>query len=464
MMSRKPFIKIIDFILFFLFILAALSGFFLFTKENFELNCRLIVFLFIIFILFVLMIYLIRIRFKLKADFSKIMKIVHTYSYFVKQNEKTDRSLQFYFSESFAIYRLFYSIFNNMETLAEDIGVQKEVLRKEISDLNEELEKLINSIQTGIAILDLEDEKIVYSNRIFEEIYSKVKLDIKDLLLNLESENGSIIRVDDEKIYRSKISFLLPGKFMIELTDVSKEEKIIYYLKKAEEFQKSLLTNLSHELRTPLTPIISLSQVLLNDSELSKENLEICRMILIGGEKLLFNINNLLFYTQFISEQDKKYSFMRESLTPVVEKTLNRSFHQAEIEKKNLAVIFEPLEEKIFYNPDLVISMVDNAFSNALKFSPDHGTIRIYFDTSSDQELKLILENQFEIHYTEEHKKIILNPFVQYDLTETRKYGGLGLGLSIIKNGCQKINLDWHIEFENQTFRIVFIFKKEDEK
>jgi signal transduction histidine kinase len=124
-----------------------------------------------------------------------------------------------------------------------------------------------------------------------------------------------------------------------------------------------------------------------------------------------------------------------------------------EIKRKEIRFQRNIGENRIIANRDLLEKVLDNMIHNAIKFAPSHSTISLS-SRNEPENFVFHISNPHEIHYSPEDKAFILKPFTQYDITDTRKYGGIGLGLFIIKNACQKMDVNWEININDQEFQI----------
>ncbi|VVB62905.1 Methanogenesis regulatory histidine kinase FilI [uncultured archaeon] len=223
--------------------------------------------------------------------------------------------------------------------------------------------------------------------------------------------------------------------------EISAHEKIEKDLMESKEAAEAavkakaaFLANMSHELRTPMNAVIGFSSLLLDDS-LTTEQKEYIEAIRKGGEALLAVIDDIL---EFSRVEKEKIELERQpfSLKHLIDESLDMVATQAN--KKGLN-----LSETIRYGtPDTIIGdhgrlrqILVNLLTNAVKFT-DKG------DVSVSVSSKAVGGNNQQIFFEVKDTGIgipkdkiseIFEPFVQVELTLSRKRDGVGLGLAITK-------------------------------
>jgi signal transduction histidine kinase len=191
------------------------------------------------------------------------------------------------------------------------------------------------------------------------------------------------------------------------------------------------LAQLSHELRSPLTPVIAMVGELeaeLPDSKPVTEALEVVRRNVELEARL---IDDLLDVTR-ISKGKLQLSF-----EPIcVHQILQRAYEicRNEIEAKNLEVIFRlrAAHANVHGDPARVQQVFWNLIKNSVKFTPERGRITIETTNPTPETIEVrIIDTGIGIEPHAIDK--IFNAFEQGQSEITRRFGGLGLGLTISK-------------------------------
>ncbi|WHX40615.1 cell wall metabolism sensor histidine kinase WalK [Mesobacillus sp. AQ2] len=207
------------------------------------------------------------------------------------------------------------------------------------------------------------------------------------------------------------------------LYDVTEQEKI-------DMERREFVANVSHELRTPLTTMRSYLEALADgawrDEEIAPNFLETTRG---ETERMIRLVNDLLQLSKLDSVD---YRLSKEWVDfPVF---FNRIIDRFEMTKEqNVAFVRELPSEAIFVeiDEDKITQVLDNIISNAMKYSPEGGTITFKVKELDDQIVASISDEGVGI--PKDNLDKIFDRFYRVDKARTRKLGGTGLGLAIAK-------------------------------
>lgn len=198
----------------------------------------------------------------------------------------------------------------------------------------------------------------------------------------------------------------------------------------AVEARNHFLAVVSHELRTPIAAMLGLMEILASRLK-SSENQLLLTNAISSAERLKLHVNDILDFSKIEAEQLKldiaTYN-LADELGPLL-----RGFEaRAQLNQVEFDVIWLP-------NPLLVVDfdalrfnqIVTNLLSNAIKFT-EQGRVVVKVDVTPEQ-LNLVVEDS-GCGMTQQQIDSIFVPFVQADSTITRRFGGTGLGMSIVAN------------------------------
>ena len=228
-------------------------------------------------------------------------------------------------------------------------------------------------------------------------------------------------------------------------------------LAEASQHKSQFLANMSHELRTPLNAIIGVSEMLREDAEALKQDLEPLDRVLGAGRHLLALINDILDLSK-IEAGRMELHLETFSLVPVIE-DVAKTIEPMATKNGNRLVIDCPANlGTIHADQTRFRQSLLNLASNANKFT-EKGTITI--SASQKQENSgdwiTVAVADTGIGMTPDQMGKLFQEFSQASSATSSKYGGTGLGLAISRRFCQMMGGDITVESEpgrGSTFTI----------
>ncbi|UCG39087.1 MAG: response regulator [bacterium] len=203
-------------------------------------------------------------------------------------------------------------------------------------------------------------------------------------------------------------------------------------LQRANEVKNKFLSIMSHELRTPLTVIIGyLSLVLEKDfGRPSRELRDILTVVKEQGNSQLGLIEDLLDLTRIESGE---FKLNRQPITVpgLIGKALENFRPKYEEKSIEIEVSVEEDTPRVHWDFQKMLQVFQNLLDNALKFTPSGGTITLTAHAKSDFVEIRVMDNGIGI--PRDSIDQIFERFYQVDSSPTRRFGGSGLGLSIVR-------------------------------
>ncbi len=203
-------------------------------------------------------------------------------------------------------------------------------------------------------------------------------------------------------------------------------------LVRANQAKANFLSIISHELKTPLSVINGFLSLILderyeNDAQHLREAVQISKR---RGEQLSRMIDELID----LSRLDARSMVLRRVPTDIgaILREVGDNF-QEEFRRRSLrfSLRLSPDLPALVCDPDKLRQVFTNLIGNALKFSPDGGEIELGAENRSDEILLTCRDTGIGIAAAERER--IFEKFYQIDSSATRRFGGAGLGLSIVR-------------------------------
>ncbi len=285
-------------------------------------------------------------------------------------------------------------------------------------------EEIIHINPAAKKLLKIENEKT------FSEIFSKYE-DInleKIMYLDNWASSRKQITVDERTINLFFAAFKnendRPAGIIVVIQDITEHVKL-------DTMRKSFIADVSHELKTPITSIMGYADTLLETSDVDEEfQKKFLGRISSEAERMAKLVTDLLTLSRFDSSQTRgeKQEF---DLGELVKYTYDGL--EIEMDKKNQQREFYVTAEvpPVYADKDGIERVVLNILTNAIKYTPEGGSIKVYVGfVYNDAYIKIIDSG---IGIPKEDLDKIYERFYRVDKSRTREMGGTGLGLSIAK-------------------------------
>jgi signal transduction histidine kinase len=228
-------------------------------------------------------------------------------------------------------------------------------------------------------------------------------------------------------------------------------------LAEASQHKSQFLANMSHELRTPLNAIIGVSEMLREDAEALKQDLEPLDRVLGAARHLLALINDILDLSK-IEAGRMELNLDSFSLAPLIDGVIKTIEPLAAKNGNQVAVHCDTAIGTMHADQMRLRQALLNLLSNANKFT-ERGTITIDARPGHEngREWITLAVTDTGIGMTAAQMEKLFQEFSQASSTTASKYGGTGLGLAISKRFCQMMGGDITVESEpgrGSTFTI----------
>jgi len=198
----------------------------------------------------------------------------------------------------------------------------------------------------------------------------------------------------------------------------------------ANTVKDEFLATLSHELRTPLTSILGWSQ-LLTDGKLDKQQTVSAIETIARNARAQGRLIDELLDISRIRTRKISLDLRVVKLAPLIQAVVDDVRPAADARSINLEAAFNSDVGAILGDPDRLQQIVWNLLTNAIKFTPKGGDVHVHLERNDSHALITVNDNGQGI--APEHLPHVFERFRQADSSNTRSNGGLGLGLSIVR-------------------------------
>lgn len=269
---------------------------------------------------------------------------------------------------------------------------------------------------------------------------------IREVFARVLSQGGGSVEVDTIIKSGIRIPYYYQGVCLtidgrnyltgigLDITEVKRTEAALKEAKEVAEAanhaKDQFIAVLSHELRTPLTPVLATVSALREQEELPgevRDDLEVIRRNVELEVQLIDDLLDVTRLSRGKLDLRQEVVDVHDCLRSVVE------ICRVEIEAMHQAVIidFQADRSHVWGDPARLRQIFWNLLKNAVKFTPKEGRITLH--TFNEGERVKIEVADTGIGIAPDLIARIFDPFEQSERTRTRRFGGLGLGLSIAK-------------------------------
>ena len=201
-------------------------------------------------------------------------------------------------------------------------------------------------------------------------------------------------------------------------------------LEKIEENRRNLIANISHDLRSPMTSIRGFIEGMIDGTIPEDKREHYLNIVLDESNRLIKMTNELL---ELGNMQQGSLEIKKEAFE--LNETIRRKLvaYEKGITEKKLDVVFSMFEEKTFVLSDQVLleRVLSNLMDNAVKFTPEKGSIEIRTSTKEDRIIVEITNTGKSISSEELNR--VWERFHKGDTSRGLHKGGYGLGLAIVR-------------------------------
>jgi PAS domain S-box-containing protein len=199
----------------------------------------------------------------------------------------------------------------------------------------------------------------------------------------------------------------------------------------ANRLKDEFLATLSHELRTPLNAILGYSRMLQSGMLTPDKHARALHIVERNATSLTQIVEDVLDVSRIISGKIR-LNIQSVDLPAVVSDAIATVMPAADAKQVRVQTILDPRAAPISGDPDRMQQIVWNLVSNAVKFTPKHGTVQVRLERVNSHVEIVVSDTGAGI--PPDFLPHIFERFRQADSGTTREHGGIGLGLAIVRH------------------------------
>lgn len=231
----------------------------------------------------------------------------------------------------------------------------------------------------------------------------------------------------------AQVSVAIANARLFEELERHADELSVAYdeLKENDRLKDELVQNVSHELRTPLTFVKGYVDLLIEGEmgDINAYQRESLQIVSDKTDEITRIIGDIVTLQRIDAANLEKEEL---SMAQLVRTTV--SSHQLIAQERGLVLKHEiepGARGMILADKDRINQVLNNLIGNAIKFSPDGGTVRVLLREAEGQVQVAVSDNGIGMPADQIHR--IFDRFYQVDGSSRRRFGGTGLGLAIVK-------------------------------
>ena len=235
---------------------------------------------------------------------------------------------------------------------------------------------------------------------------------------------------------------------------LERKQELSEALEAAEQANRAktiFLSNMSHEIRTPMNAIISLDNIALNEPDVPEKVRGHLEKIGFSARHLLGIINDILDMSRIesgrmiIRNDDFSFSGMLEQVNTIISGQCRDKRLKYECRTSG------KIDDYYVGDETKLRQVMINILGNAVKFTPEGGTVTFLIEEGQRFDKKAVLKLTFRdtgIGMSKEYLPHLFDAFSQEDASSTSRYGSTGLGMPITRSIVELMN--GHIDVESE--------------
>ena len=257
----------------------------------------------------------------------------------------------------------------------------------------------------------------------------------------LRTEKEANLRLEQYNIHLTQVNDELRQAQVVAAEALQSAER-------ASKAKTDFLSNMSHDIRTPMNAIIGITTLMKNELHQPEKLAEHLGKLESSGQLLLGIINDILDMSRIesgkttLNEEKMNLSQQISQLDSIIRQ-------QAGQRRQTFTVNTHLQHENVLADPNRLNQVLMNILSNAVKYTPKGGHIRLEVEELPRNEhfarYRFVVQDD-GIGMSEEFQKTLFDPFTREEKSGTNKVQGTGLGMAITKSIVDLMGGTIHVE------------------
>ena len=257
----------------------------------------------------------------------------------------------------------------------------------------------------------------------------------------LRTEKEANLRLEQYNIHLTQVNDELRQAQVVAAEALQSAER-------ASKAKTDFLSNMSHDIRTPMNAIIGITTLMKNELHQPEKLAEHLGKLETSGQLLLGIINNILDMSR-IESGKTTLNVEKMNLPRQISQLDSVIRQQAGQRRQTFTVETHVQHENVLGDPNRLKQVLMNILSNAVKYTPNGGHIRLEIDELTHTEhytkYRFVVQDN-GIGMSEEFQKTLFEPFTREEKSGTNKVQGTGLGMAITKSIVDLMGGTIHVE------------------
>ncbi len=300
------------------------------------------------------------------------------------------------------------------------------------------LDTILQETEDGVIVVD-ESDRLILINRSARVAFNLNGADpagaaIRDVIHNHDvnelfnraggntQRNLAEITLEDGRVLNAHVTLITGMGRAVVMQDIT-------HLKQLDKIKSEFVTTVSHDLRSPLTAIVGYVELLGRVGPVNEQQTEFIRRIRVSIHAITTLISDLLDLGRIEAGFDTQKE--PTNLPMLIRYAVDGLMARVEIKGQHLLVELPEVAPPVYGNPIRLRQMAANLVDNAIKYTPDGGTVKVQMQEAEDQEILMISDTGIGIPLADQ-------PYVFDKFYRSHNVGqgvvGSGLGLSIVKS------------------------------